>query len=79
MKIITNKKKIRIGKILAAIYFIATQSIGEENQNILTENMEKIIDDVAELAFEIGGEKFASIEVPSAVYWLQNHIEKSED
>lgn len=78
MRIITKKKKIKIGKILATIYFIATRSMDEKDPDILFENMAKIIDNVAEAAFEIGGEKFATVEVPMYVYHLQ-HREKGNE
>ena len=77
MRIISEKKKNLIGKILAANYFIASRSIGEKDDKVLFEYMSKIIENTCDLAFEIGGEKFATVEVPMYVYQLQ-HREKRE-
>ncbi len=73
MRIIMRKQKDKIGKQLSAIYFIATESMGETKREIKIENMAKIISNVADLAFEIGGEKFATIEVPGYVKFLQDN------
>jgi hypothetical protein len=74
MIFISNKKKVKIGKIIAATKHIATHSIGVSDTETQIENMNKIIENMCELAFEIGGERFAEIDVPSAEYLLQEKL-----
>ncbi len=76
MIFISKKKRIKLGKLIAATKFIATHSIGEADKKTQIENMSKIIENLAEMAVEIGGERFAMIDVPSAEYQLQKALEK---
>lgn len=78
MIFISKKKKIKLGKLIAATKYIAVHSMGEKDKKTQIENMSKIIENLADLAFEIGGEKFAMIYVPSAEYALQRALERGE-
>lgn len=79
MIFISKKKKIKLGKLIAATKHIATHSIGETNKKTQIENMSKIIENLADMAFEIGGERFSMIDVPSIEYQLQEALkERSE-
>ncbi len=79
MIFISKKKKIKLGKLIAATRYIATYSIGETDKKTQIENMSKIIENLADMAFEIGGERFAMIDVPSAEYQLQKALEKRKE
>ena len=59
MIFISKKRKIKIGKLLAAEQYIATQSMTEKDTRTLIENMSKIIENLVSIALEIGGNKFA--------------------
>lgn len=60
MIFISKKRKIKIGKLLAAEQYIATQSMTEKDTRTLIENMSKIIENIVSIAWEIGGNKFAN-------------------
>lgn len=66
MRLITEKNKIEIGKRLSAIYHIAVHGFGHDNKTDL-ESMSKIIEHVYNIAFAIGGERFANIDIPAYV------------
>lgn len=66
MRVISEKTKIEIGKRLSAIYYIAVHSFGHDNKTDL-ESMSKIIEHVYNIAFAIGGERFANIDIPAYV------------
>lgn len=59
MMFISKKRKIKIGKFLAAEQYIATQSMTEKDTRTLIENMSKIIENIVSIAWEMGGNKFA--------------------
>ena len=79
MRIILNTQKKKIGKQLAAIYHIATESMGETRKEIKIENMAKIIENIADIAFDVGGEKFATEEVPAYVEALKNLTKEKKE
>lgn len=59
MMFISKKRKIKIGKLLGAEQYIATQSMTEKDARTLIENMSKIIENLVSISWEIGGNKFA--------------------
>ncbi len=79
MIFISKKKKIKLGKLIAATKHIAVHSIGEINKKTQIENMGKIVENLASIAFEIGGERFAMIDVVSAEYALQEALKKGNE
>lgn len=79
MIFISRKKKIKIGKLIAATNFIATHSIGETDKKVQIENMSKIIENLASMAFEIGGVKFSMIDIPATEKALQETLEKRSE
>lgn len=76
MIFISRKKKIKIGKLIAATKHTATHSIGETDKKVQIENMSKIIENLASMAFEIGGEKFSMIDIPATEKALQEALKK---
>lgn len=76
MILIRDKKKWKICKLISATKYIAIESIGEMDRKIQIENMTKIVENLAELAYEIGGERFATIDIPSYELHLRDQIEK---
>lgn len=52
MRLITNKKKIEIGKRLSAIYYIAVHGFGRGTKGDL-ESTEKIIEHVYNIAYTV--------------------------
>lgn len=76
MIFISNKKKIKLGKLIAATKYIAVHSIGEMDKKAQIKNMRKIVENLASIAFEIGGERFAMIDVVASEYALQEAIKK---
>lgn len=79
MIFISKKKKIKIGKLIAATNFIATHSIGETDKKVQIESMSKIIENLASMAFEIGGTKFACVDIPATEKILQEAIKKRNE
>ncbi len=73
MKLISEKNKNEIGKKLSAIYYIAVHGFGNKNEADL-KSTEKILEYVFDIAFIVGGEEFASVDIPA--YVMQ--IEKGE-
>lgn len=70
MRIITDKTKWSIGKRLSAIYYIAVYGFGHgEKQDM--ECIGKIVEHVCEIAWAVGGERFATIDVPAYVKKIQ--------
>lgn len=65
-RLILEKKKWEIGKRLSAIYYIAVHGYGHGARGDL-ESMEKIIEHVYNIAYMVGGDRFASIEIPAYV------------
>lgn len=68
MRLITDKKKIEIGKRLAAIMYIAIHGYGKGMVNDLDATA-RIIDHVYEIAYMVGGFGFSSYEIPK---WFDN-------
>lgn len=66
MRLITNKKKTEIGKRLSAIYYIAVHGFGRGTKSDL-ESMEKIVEHVHDIAYMVGGDRFANIDIPAYV------------
>lgn len=79
MIFISKKRKNRIGKLIAATKHIAVQSIGESDRKIQIESMSKIIENLAKIAWEVGGDKFTTIEVPAYEHALKSALERRED
>lgn len=79
MIFISKKKKIKLGKLIAATKHIAVHSIGEPNKKTQIENMSKIVENLASIAFEIGGERFAMIDVVASEYALQEALKKRRE
>lgn len=63
MKILRNADQIYIAKRLAAIYFIAVHWREESWE----EFVEKIVSNVCDIAFRVGGERLMTIGVPAMV------------
>lgn len=78
MRLITEKKKIEIGKRLSAIYYIAVHGFGNGYETDI-ESMTKIIEHVYEIAFAVGGERFSNIELPAYVKRLGEMEERRTD
>lgn len=70
MKIISEKNKNEIGKKLSAIYYIAVHGFGRGHEADL-KSTEKILEHVFDIAFIIGGERFANIDVPAYVMQIE--------
>lgn len=79
MIFISKKKKIKLGKLIAATKHIAVHSIGETDKKTQIENMCKIVEDLANIAFEIGRERFAMIDVVTEEYLLQEALKKRNE
>ena len=74
MTIITRKKQAEIAKRLAAIYYTAVIWQDEDWVDFL----KCIVDNCAEIAYAVGGERMASIEVPALVEQLNRQSEQGE-
>lgn len=72
MKMLRHADQIYIAKRLAAIYFIAIHWREED----WAEFVEKIISNVVDIAYRVGGEQMMNIDVPSLV-WQLNQQTKS--
>lgn len=66
MRLITEKCKHEIGKRLSAIYYIAVHGFGKGTETDF-ESMTKIIEHVYEIAYTVGGERYANIDIPAYV------------
>lgn len=73
MRLITEKSKNEIGKKLSAIYYITIHGFGNGCVSDL-ESSGKIVEHIHDIAYAVGGERFAHIEIPSYVYELENRI-----
>lgn len=69
MRLITKKNKNYIGKRLSAIYYIAVHGFGKGTETDI-ESMTKIVEHVYDIAFAVGGERFANIDIPAYVMRL---------
>lgn len=79
MIFISRKKKIKIGKLIATTKFIVTHAIGETDKKTQIENMSKIIENLADIAFEIGGYGFAMFQIPYFENKLEKELEKRNE
>lgn len=77
MKIISKKKQIEIGKRLSAIYYIAVHGYGISDKNDL-DAMAKIVEYVADIAYDVGGERMMNIDVPSGVWQLEQYTRRKK-
>lgn len=78
MRLISEKNKNDIGKQLATIYYIAIHGFEIKTEEDV-ESMAKIIELVCNIAFAVGGERFATIEIPAYVMRLGEQMEESDD
>ena len=69
---LTKKKKIKIAKMLAAIYYTAVHWRDEEWEDFV----KCIVGNCAEIAYEVGGERMMNIEVPALVMNLNERLHK---
>lgn len=72
MRIITKKKQVEIAKMLAAIYYTAVHWQDEEWADFV----KCIVGNVADISYDIGGERMMTIEVPALVMELDNRLHK---
>lgn len=75
---ITIVDKEYIGKLIAASKYMAEKSIGETDQRSQIEYITGIIENLTDIALEIGGKKFAKIDVLSYELKLRKQIENEE-
>ncbi len=78
MRIITEKTKNEIGKHLAAIYYISLHGYGNGTASDI-DSMEKIIENIHEIANKVGGERFSNYEIPAYVWRLQKAVKKDKE
>ena len=78
MRLISEKNKNDIGKRLSAIYYIVTHGFEIRTEEEL-ESMAKIIEHVCSIAFAVGGERFATIELPAYFMRLSEQMEVSDE
>ena len=71
MKILTEKQQVKVLKGLAAIRHIATHLIFEDNRKVRIEYVDKIIENVASIAFDVCGEQHATVGMSQLLYQLQ--------
>jgi hypothetical protein len=78
MRIITDKTKNEIGKHLAAIYYIALYGYGKGTAPDL-DSTSKIIENLYEIAYKVGGERFSNIEMPAYVLKLRRATQREKE
>ena len=78
MRIITDKTKNEIGKRLSAIYHIALYGYGKDTASD-TASTAKIIENLHEIAYKVGGERFSNVEMPAYVLELQRAMQKKKE
>ena len=78
MRVITEKSKTDIGKRLAAIYYIALHGFGEDIGSNF-ESATKIIEHIYDIAYAIGGELSADIEIPAYVARFNEYMKKKNE
>ena len=71
---LTKKKKIKIAKMLAAIYYTAVHWDEEEWQDFV----KCIVGNCSEIAYLVGGERMMNIEVPALVMNLNERLHKKD-
>lgn len=74
MRIITKKKQNDIAKRLAAIYYTAIHWQDDKWEDFV----KCICGNVADIAFDIGGEKLMAIGIPSLVMNLSERLKSKE-
>jgi hypothetical protein len=78
MRIITDKTKNEIGKHLSAIYHIALYGYGNDKASDLY-STSKIVENLHEIAYKVGGERFSNIEMPAYVLKLQRATQREKE
>ena len=78
MRIITDKTKNEIGKHLAAIYHIALYGYGKDKASDLY-STSKIVENLHEIAYKVGGERFSNIEMPAYVLKLRRETQREKE
>lgn len=78
MRLITEKNKNEIGKRLSAIYCITVHGF-DSGKKIELESMAKIIEHIYEIAFAVGGERFANNDIPAYVMRIEEMEERKTD
>lgn len=71
MKIMTEKHRVEVLKELAAIRHIATHLIFEDDRKVRIDYVDKIIENVASIAFTVCGEQSATVGMSQLMYQLQ--------
>ena len=71
MKILTEKHRLEVLKELAAIRHIATHLIFEDDRKTRIEYVDKAIENVASIAFDVCGKEAATIGMSQLMYQLQ--------
>ena len=75
MRILTNKNKHTIAKMLAAIYYTAVHWENEKWEDFVS----SIVSNCANIACLVGGEDMMCIEVPCLVDELNWRLQKKEE
>ena len=76
MKIIGKKKQNEIAKRLAAMYYTA---IHWHNEDTDLSNVKCIVENAAEIAYAVGGERMMAIDVPALVECLNSRLGGAAD
>ena len=71
MKILTEKQRLKILKQLAAIRHISTHLIFEDDRETRIEYVDKAIENVADIAFDVCGKEAATVGMSQLMYHLQ--------
>lgn len=71
MKILTEKQRLKVLNQLAAIRHIATHLIFEDDKETRIEYVDKAIENVADIAFDICGEEAATRGMSQLMHQLQ--------
>jgi len=71
MKILTEKQRLTVLKELAAIRHIATHLIFEDDRKTRVDYVDKAIENVAHIAFDVCGEEAATLGMTQLMYQLQ--------
>ncbi len=78
MRIITDKTKNEIGKRLSEIYHIALYGYGKDKASDLY-STSKIVENLHEIAYKVGGERFSNIEMPAYVLKLRRETQREKE
>lgn len=71
MKVLTEKQRTKVLKELACIRHIATHLIFEDDRKIRIDYVNKLIEDVCDIAFDVCGEEAATLGMSQLLYQLQ--------